>query len=388
MNLLNLLPETYSLAALVQNMYADILVYQLRDQMTAHLGPETGSLVGSPFYNHYFPNDAIYGAKIYDQFLFDPKEKPGSLFLSIPVDFHRQLGKAKIANQMLETYPEGLPYIDGAETYFTIEGVMQNAAKLLRSLPAPFFAYLHFMPPHAPYRPNSDYLGQFDDGWAPKLKKHHPLATRRSTEHLNRQRQDYDEYIANLDAQFGELLDGMDKSGMLDNSYLIVTSDHGDLFERGSQGHVTPLLFEAITHIPLLISTPGQRERRDIHHLTSNVDLLPTLLKIVRKTIPESCEGRILPGLGDNSLGDRTIFSVEAKKNPAHQKLKKATVAMWQGQYKLIQYMGYKGYRGYEFYDLENDPDELIDLFETHPEAQIMKAEMERQLEQTDKAYL
>ena len=285
-NLMNLLPEHYEQAALVQNMYADILLYQFSDRMDRRLGPETGSFLGSPFYNRYFPNDAVYGAKIYDQFLFDPKEKPGSLFMSLPVDIRRQLRKARVKSQMLAAYPEGLPFLAGTEDYFTINDVMQNAAELLTSMTAPFFAYLHLMPPHAPYRPTKEYLGLFDDNLSPEPKKHHRLATRRTAEHLDKLRQKYDEYIANLDAEFGKLLDELEKSGLLDNSYLIVTSDHGDFFERGEQGHVTPLLFEAITHVPLLISTPGQRERRDIHVLTSNIDLLPTLLRPHRTTGP------------------------------------------------------------------------------------------------------
>jgi len=303
-NLLNQLPEQYFQSALVQNMYADILLYQFREDMDKHLGPETGSLVGGPFYNRLFPNDAIYGAKVYDQFLFDPKEKPGSLFLSLPVDIPRQLRKTMIAEQLSKAYPEGVPFLPGTESYFTIEGVMQNAAEMLAALPAPFFSYLHFMPPHTPYRPSREYLGKFDDGWSPEPKKHHRLATRRTPEHLNKQRQKYDEYILNLDTEFGKLLDGMEKSGMLDNSYLIVTADHGDLFERGEQGHVSPLLFEAITKIPLIISTPGQRERYDIHTLTSNIDLSPTILKIAGQSTPEGYEGRLLPGLPERQAGD------------------------------------------------------------------------------------
>lgn len=387
-NLFDLLPKQYNQIVWGHNMYADMLLHQFQHRFYRHLGPESGSLVGRPFYNRFFPNDAIYGAKIFDQFLFDPKEKPGSLYLSLPVDIHRQFKKASTLNQMFDAYPEGLPFIDGAETFFTIDALMKITAEMLTTLPAPFFAYLHYLPPHAPYRPSREYLNLFNDGWAPRTKKYHRLSTRRSPEDINKLRQKYDEYIANLDAEFGSLLDALEKSGLLDSSYLIVMSDHGDFFERGQQGHITPLLFEAVTHIPLLISTPGQRERRDIHALTSNIDLMPTLLKMTGQAIPESCEGRPLPGLGGEELEEREIYSLEAKKNHSYSRLSKATVAMWKGQYKLIQYMGYKGFQGYELYDLERDPGELFNQYESHPAAREMQAMMDKAIQQVDEPYV
>ena len=65
---------------------------------------------------------------------------------------------------------------------------------------------------------------------------------------------------------------------MLDDTYVIVTSDHGEMFERGIRGHVTPTLYEPVIRVPLLIAKPGQREREDVYAPTSCVDLLPTLL--------------------------------------------------------------------------------------------------------------
>ena len=78
-------------------------------------------------------------------------------------------------------------------------------------------------------------------------------------------RQTYDEFIANLDYEFGRLLDYLEEIGLLGSSYLILTSDHGELFERGHRGHNTPLLFEPLLRVPLVISSPGQEERKDIH---------------------------------------------------------------------------------------------------------------------------
>jgi membrane-anchored protein YejM (alkaline phosphatase superfamily) len=59
---------------------------------------------------------------------------------------------------------------------------------------------------------------------------------------LNTRRQRYDEYIANVDDEFGRILNIMEERQLLEKNYVVVTSDHGDLFERGVDEYITPLL--------------------------------------------------------------------------------------------------------------------------------------------------
>jgi arylsulfatase A-like enzyme len=153
----------------------------------------------------------------------------------------------------------------------------------------------------------------------------------------------------------------------LENTYVIITSDHGQLFERGIHGHLTSTLYDPIINIPLLISRPGKKKREDVFVPTSCVDLLPTLLHLTGKTIPDWCEGRILPTFGElRHNPDRKIFAVEAKSNPKLGPLEKFTVAMIGERYKLITYFGYDSRKEtHELYDLINDPDEMQDLSKT-----------------------
>ena len=92
---------------------------------------------------------------------------------------------------------------------------------------------------------------------------------------------------------------------------------NGELFERGENGHNTFLLYDSVIHIPLLIATPGQSGRRDFHQRTSNIDILPTLLNIAGKEIPDNLPGGLLPGFGAKEDSVRSIFAVEAKTNSA-----------------------------------------------------------------------
>src|SRR4030067_2179560 len=120
---------------------------------------------------------------------------------------------------------------------------MDGVLETLPELPAPGFTYLHFMPPHMPYVPRRDFTGLFTDGWSPLIKKTHRLAPGVSQERLVELRMTYDQFVADLDSEFGRLVDYLETSGFMDSGYVIFTSDHGELFERGASGHTTPLAF-------------------------------------------------------------------------------------------------------------------------------------------------
>ena len=155
---------------------------------------------------------------------------------------------------------------------------------------------------------------------------------------------------------------------------------------RGIYTHNTPTLYDPIIHIPLLIWGPGQNERMDVSTLTNNVDLLPTLLRISNLSIPDWCEGQILPTFREQPADpERCIFAIEARENPMNSPLEKATIALLKGQYKLIHYIGYSP-EVYELYNLEDDPDELVDLYSPdHPIAKELQKQMADKLFENDR---
>jgi arylsulfatase A-like enzyme len=165
-----------------------------------------------------------------------------------------------------------------------------------------------------------------------------------------------------VDAEFGRAIASLERAGVLGHAHLFVTSDHGEMFERGVFGHFTPLLYEPVIHVPLLVSVPGASSRLDVRVPTSNVDILPTVVGLAGTPTGEWCEGRALPGLGGIEDTHRSIFATEAKRNPANSPLR---TALWRAAgAQAVHYAGYSGrYQQHtEFYDLENDPDEMTDL--------------------------
>jgi arylsulfatase A-like enzyme len=268
-----------------------------------------------------------------------------------------------VSKQYGELFPRGIP--NNHNISFILEDAIDWSMRQLEIMPQPLLAYMHFYPPHDPYTTRREFVDRFDDGWNPSPKPFHPLSAGQPDQELIKFRREYDEYIAYADAEFGRLYDFMDRNGILDNTYVIFTSDHGEMFERGVWGHITPVLFEPVIRVPLIISKPGQQKAQDVYAHTSCVDILPTLLYLAGIEKPDWCEGEVLPTIGEEeSATDRSIFCVEAKTNPKFAPLKHHTVSLVRDRYKLVHYLGYQGYDDiYEMYDLKDDPEEMNNIY-------------------------
>jgi arylsulfatase A-like enzyme len=164
---------------------------------------------------------------------------------------------------------------------------------------------------------------------------------------------------------------------------LIVTSDHGELIERGISGHNTPVLYEPLLHIPLLISYPHQQNAQVIHAATHAADLLPSLLQLTGVDIPQDLNGEILPRQPEQNPTARDLLISEAKSSPKQGALRRGTFALVRDRYKLIYYRGYSGFDNvFELYDLGNDPEEIEDIYsEQDPLSTDMKASLLKHLE-------
>ena len=326
-----------------------------------------------------------------EYFLFRSQDTlPGSVFLSaLNRQFEHGLRDRELNRLYHQQFPDGLP----ASPYmlFTLQDTFDHLLQHLRDQPAPFLGYVHVLPPHGPYNTASQFKGRFDDDLVFPGKPIHALADNKfPPESLDVLRCKYDEFILYADAEFGSLYQQLEQKGFLDNTFVIVTSDHGEAFERGVWGHFTPILHEPVTHIPLLIHAPGQGQRQDVFVPTSAVDVLPTLLQFARQPVPDWCEGLPLQGVDSQAAAfDRSIYVVEAKSSSKFARLKTATLAIVRGSYKLIRYFGYAGFPdSYELYHLERDPEEMENLYsQDNAVAQALQAEMQARLDQADRPY-
>jgi choline-sulfatase len=367
-----------------QSVWANFIVTQFANDLDQILPSGSFGEV-SYLLNDFFAHDQNLAARALDDFVFVPNEVPASLLLG---SLYKALYGRDSAQVNSAGYPRGVPRNVNYPYQFRLEGLTDGLISFLQTLESPFIAYLHLFPPHAPYRASEKFYGAFVDNFKPPRKPQHRFSDKLSNADLGDARRSYDEYIASLDWEFGRLMDALDSAGIFDTSYVIVTSDHGEMFERGEKAHSTPLLFDPVVHIPLLVSAPGQTARKDIFTPTSAVDVLPTLTQLIGKPIPDWSEGSVLPGLGGDADDARSIFVVEAKLNSAFAPLTKATVAMRKGNYKLIYYTGYEAEDSFELYDLGEDVEELEDLYPAKPSfAALLEEELLESLFEANKPY-
>ena len=361
-NIFSALQKYYRLAY-THNPVADRILTQFSKKMDEHVPLEKLFLANDAFINKMFNNDKDTASVSWVRTTKRKEEGFAySLFLSRLMEKQRE----RLISDLRSEYPVGIPHI-AADDYFLLEDAIDWLGSSLGNLNQPFIGYFHFLPPHRPYLTHRDFLNQFTkDGFTPTIKPLDMFAEDKTIEFLLRKRIDYDEFILYLDREFGRLIDTIDTLGMLENTWIILTSDHGEMFERGILGHITPVLYQPLIRIPLVIFEPGRKNRTDVYSNTSAVDLLPTLLQVSGQKQADWVEGEVLPPYGPTKPNpERNLYVVQARYNDQYKPLSIATIVLVKGQYKLMYFFGYEklGERErLELYDIENDPEELNDL--------------------------
>ncbi len=388
-NLFKIIPGDVQKTVYTHNRLAFTLLNQLGAYID-HLKPPRDLALYDPQYSdRLFPSD-YHVASLSEKaiMLGEDKLNPTSSLGALDYLFRLFINKKKIITDIGSTFPRGIPQF--GDMFYILEDFTDWVIDEIIELPHPYLMYLHALPPHGPYKTRRDFKDVFDDQYEHIAKPEHFFSQGYNNAQLNQMRREYDEFLAYADSEFGRLYDHLEKHGVFETSYVIFTSDHGEMFERGIRGHMSETLYEPLIRIPLIVSKPGQNKRIDVHTPTSNIDLLPTLMNIYHQPVPEWCEGAVLPEFNSEpEREDREIYSVEAKSNPKNGKLRKATIALVKAGYKLIRYSGYEDFEEqFEFYNLEEDPEELDDIYSTNNiNAQELKHVMETKLSQVDDGF-
>jgi arylsulfatase A-like enzyme/Flp pilus assembly protein TadD len=148
--------------------------------------------------------------------------------------------------------------------------VARDAATWLATAQHPFFLWVHFYDPHAPYDPPPAFAARFPG---------HP----------------YEGEVATSDWALGELLRAIDKASA--NAVVIVTADHGEsLGEHGEPEHGI-FLYDATLRVPLVMSGPGMRRGYRVTQQVRHVDIAPTVLDLAHVSPSDRMDGMSLKAL-------------------------------------------------------------------------------------------
>ncbi len=125
-----------------------------------------------------------------------------------------------------------------------------------------------------------------------------------------------------VDRSIGAILSCLARAGIADNTIVVHTSDHGDML---GAHHLfgKEVMFEEAVRVPWLIRLPDQRQSRLISRRVSQIDFIPTLLSLLGKPQPSSCQGKsLLPLIRGEDSPPESIFIEWA---PNRTKVKKGT---------------------------------------------------------------
>ncbi len=208
-------------------------------------------------------------------------------------------------------------YEPESQTNMAIEYLRRQRAKS-----KPFAMFLSWGPPHDPWewancpsdfterfrnvklplRPNySDTPDPYADDWA-KLPANY-------RETVGRFQTGYYAMTAEIDRAVGRLLDTVREQGLEQDTLLVFTSDHGEMF--GSHGRRAKYIFyEEACRVPFLVRWPGRVRPGATDTLLSTPDIMPTLLGALGLKAPRAAEGADLSGnlLGKSTRGPEAIY--------------------------------------------------------------------------------
>jgi arylsulfatase A-like enzyme len=177
---------------------------------------------------------------------------------------------------------------------------------------APFFLWLYYWDPHAPYIPPVEYLQLYEpERTSVPQKLHRPGMTaaeldtlRRDPRYRRHMVNRYDAEIAYVDDGIGQVVDTLKRLGLFDRTIIVLNADHGESFgEHQRFGHGSTVHDEELK-VPLVIKlADSQYGGRTIGGHVRNVDIMPTILDGCRLPIPQACNGRsLLPFLESDAV--------------------------------------------------------------------------------------
>ena len=341
---------------------------------------------------HTWPYNAPAG--FHERYVVENKDRylEGRYFFD---EWDKGLAARGLIKQQRELYREREDYRDslGAFTWDLPEETHSDffvgnfATWWLKHKPVdkPLFLQVGFPGPHPPYDPVQRHLDPYlerdiplqevrDDDLESQpppfkiMRQHNVDVDHDSVVHdLNpsqekrlRQRRYYLANVTMIDEKLGELMDTLEAQGLLENSVVIFTSDHGDcLTDHGHSQKWT--MYDAIVRVPLMVWSPGRfKEGTQVDGLMQSMDMGAAILEMAGLELPATFEAEsVLPALeGKDWAGRKHVFA-EQVKDGIYTDGPFMTMVRSQ-DWKLVHFLDAE--YG-QLFDLRNDPEEMRNLW-------------------------
>jgi N-acetylglucosamine-6-sulfatase len=188
------------------------------------------------------------------------------------------------------------------------------------------------------------------------------------------------EMLLGVDDSLGRILAALEKNGVLDDTVVVFTSDHGYFYGEHGLNEERRLAYEETIRIPLLVRYPARIKAGDVaSQLVLSIDLAPTLLDMAGLSPGPGLQGRSLAPVFAGTPGNwRQSFLIEYFSDTVFPRvLNMGYSAVRTADAKYIEYRDLEGMN--ELYDLDADPYEERNLIDAH-EAAALQASMMAEL--------
>ncbi len=283
-------------------------------------------------------------------------------------------------------------YVDDILTEHALDWLNQDHAK-------PFCLFFWFIAPHAPfYRPRrllDLYNGvpipkpiTFDDdlkGYPGKPRAfkdaNNKIGTTvlgdddpRSLEELVK---DHMAGVVNNDGNVGKVFHALEKKGILDDTAMILSADHG-FFLGEWRFYDKRFMHEPSIRVPMAMRYPRRIQAGSApEQMALNIDLPPTILELAGVKVPDWMQGRsLVPFMkGGAPSAWRKDWLYEYFEYPGEEEVRPSRGVRTE-RYKLIHY--FLEPEEFELYDLQNDPGEQHNLYDDPAHAELAKSLLNR----------
>lgn len=259
-----------------------------------------------------------------------------------------------------------------------------------RETDQPFFLIANFFDPHHPFGAPEAFRSRIDAGQIPPpisrpgeldekpsvqqdySRKSYggfaPGYLDYSAEELQEIRAAYAAMVAMLDYQIGRILNALDEAGLRENTLVVFTSDHGEMLGDHQIMLKGPMMYDAITRVPLILRWPKNIPQGiRLNEPVQWIDLSATFLDVVSAQGEHKGQGESLLDLARGKETRWRNWAVsEYRENAQNGNPAVSTTMLRFDRYKLIIWLVEQEDNNLiegELYDLKTDPHELYNLY-------------------------
>lgn len=259
-----------------------------------------------------------------------------------------------------------------------------------------FFLFIHYFDPHGPYEAPSPYDKSFSfTNDSLDITKIPPYQVRDNISDPSFYIAQYDGEIKYTDYHISKLLHVLSDAGLMSNTLVVLTSDHGETMNEHSRWFDHGgFVYDEQIHIPLILKYPKLFGKGRIEHLTRHIDILPTILDILGIEFEQGIEGNSLLSLmkGEGE-GVKFVYSESGRGDATRNKggiegIEGKMFSLRSREWKLIRSPKEMGIE-YELYNLMKDKRELHNLAGKNlPAENDLRIELDDYVERYKKLFL